>query len=99
MRQNPLTKHHEVIEKIAKESGISYLAVFGSYARGEQTENSDIDLLVEFSKPVGLLHLINTEHKLEDALGIKVDLITKNGLSKHIRPYIKSDIKTVYETT
>jgi len=95
MKHDLLVKYQENIKEIAKENSISYLAVFGSYARNQQKKDSDIDLLVEFSKPVGLLHLIHAEHQLEDVLGRKVDLITKNGLSK----YIKSDIKIIYETT
>ena len=98
MKKNPLAKHQKIIAKLAKENHISYLALFGSHARGEQKKDSDIDLLVEFSKPIGLLHLIHTEHQLEDALGKKVDLITKNGLSKYIKPYIQDDLLTIYET-
>ena len=95
---NLLKKHQPAINKIAKDSHISYLAVFGSHARGEQKKDSDIDMLVEFNKSVGLLHLIHTEHLLEDTLGKKVDLITKKGLSDRIKPYIQNDLTPIYET-
>jgi len=98
MANNPFIEHQEDIKKIAKKNNISYLALFGSHARGDQKKDSDIDLLVEFSKPVGLIHLINTEHQFEDILNKKIDLITKNGLSKHIKPYIENDLITIYET-
>ena len=98
MPTHSLVKYQKAINKIAKANHISYLALFGSYARGEQTKKSDVDLLVEFNKPVGLIHLIHTEHELEDTIGKKVDLITKAGLSKYIKPYIQDDLTTIYET-
>lgn len=98
MSTHPLAKYQKSIAKVAKANHVSYLALFGSYARGEQKKNSDVDLLVEFNKPVGLIHLIHTEHELEDVLGKNVDLITKGGLSKYIKPYIQDDLTTIYET-
>lgn len=98
MIKNPLAKYQKDIAKIAKANHVSYLALFGSYARGEQTKTSDIDFLVKFNKPIDLLDLIHTEHQFEDALGKKVDLITKDGLSKYIKPYIQNDLTTIYET-
>jgi len=52
---------------------------------------------VEFNKPVGLIHLIRTEHQLEDILKKKVDLITRKGLSKYLRPFVEPDLKVIYE--
>jgi len=84
------------LTQLAKESGISYLALYGSYSRGEQNSNSDIDLLVEFEKIPGLFSFIDIEQKFSTELGVKVDLVTKNGLSKYIRPYIQDDLKVIY---
>ena len=97
MTSNPLAKYQSKIAKVAKANHVSYLALFGSYARGEQKKTSDIDLLVEFNKPIGLIHLIHTEHELEDVLGKNVDLITKGGLNKYLKPYIQNDLTTIYE--
>lgn len=99
MKPNPFSKYQKKIAAIAKKNNVSYLAIFGSYARGEQRKNSDVDFLVEFNKPIGLIHLIHTEHELADVLGKKVDLITKAGLSKYIKPYIQNDLTTIYETS
>jgi hypothetical protein len=60
------------------------LAVFGSYARGEQTENSDLNILVEYSEPVSLFHVVDTELFLTDALGVKVDLVLKRSAHSEI---------------
>lgn len=97
MASNPLAKYREKIAQVAKANHVSYLALFGSFARGEQKKTSDIDLLVEFNKPIGLIHLIHTEHELEDVLGKNVDLITKGGLNKYLKPYIQNDLTTIYE--
>jgi predicted nucleotidyltransferase len=71
------------------------LGVFGSYARGENTEKSDLDLLVEFGVSITLFDLIGLEHDLSDSLGVKVDLITERALSPYIRPYIEKDYQPI----
>lgn len=77
------------IVPLLKEAGVVRASVFGSYVRGEQTTDSDIDILVEFPKGKSLLDLVELEMKLEEALGRKVDLLTYNSLS----PYLKEDIQ------
>ncbi|WP_019639214.1 nucleotidyltransferase family protein [Paenibacillus fonticola] len=71
-------KEHFYVEKIG---------LFGSFARNEQTENSDIDLLVEFSRPVGF-EFLDLKDYLESVLGREVDLVTP----KAIKPYMKDEI-------
>ena len=98
MTSNPLAKYREKIAQVAKANHIRYLALFGSYARGEQTKTSDIDFLVEFNKPIGFFELLDAEEQLSQLLGKKVDLVTTGGLSKYIKPYIQDDLTTIYET-
>ena len=70
----PMIKN--VIEEIADEYQIKKVDLFGSYAKGEATKESDIDLLVEFDKPaVSLLKVIALKYKLEDRLQVDVDVI------------------------
>lgn len=57
--------------------GVSSIAIFGSYARGEEGELSDLDILVEFERPIGW-EIVDLKDYLESLLGVKVDLITKN---------------------
>ncbi len=64
------------------------LGVFGSYVRSEQTKKSDIDILVEFTQPVGLFTFIGLEEYLSDLLGLRVDLVLKEG----IKPGLKDSI-------
>jgi len=88
--------HLNGIKRICRESDISYLAVFGSHARGDFDQSSDVDLLVEFNQKPGLIKFIGIKHKFEDLLEAKVDLVTRKGLSKYLEPYIKADIKQIY---
>ena len=71
---------------------VSNLGLFGSYVRGEQSENSDIDALVEFSKPIGLFHFLRLQEYLENILGEKVDLVSKNALKKRIAEHILKEV-------
>jgi uncharacterized protein len=68
------------------------LAIFGSVARGEETGASDVDLLVEFDRPIGLLHLITTEQYLERLLGVeRVDLVLKRAVLPELRQEIYAE--------
>ena len=69
--------------------GVKSLAVFGSVARNEATAASDVDLLVEFDRPVGLFDFVRLQHRLEEILGVpKVDLVTPAGLREPMREQI-----------
>lgn len=85
------------IVPFAKKNGLNYVAVFGSFARGEQTKKSDIDLMVQFSEPIGLFKFVDIKMKLEKKLKREVDLVTPNGIRPRIKNYILSDLKTLYE--
>lgn len=67
---------------------IRSLAVFGSVARDEATATSDVDVLVEFSAPVGLLAFVRLKRQLESALGVRVDLTTVGALRQDSRDRI-----------
>ena len=86
------------IIEICKRNDISYCALFGSFARGEATEESDVDLLVRFSKPIGWA-FYGIAEDLQDVLGKKVDLATENMLNKYIRENVMNDLQVIYEKT
>ena len=71
--------------------------LFGSYVRGEADSESDIDILVEldYSKKIGL-QFIQMKIDLEKILHTKVDLITSNGISKYIKPFIDNEKQLIY---
>ena len=81
-----------IIQKNKKELeekyGLKEIGIFGSYVRGNQEENSDIDILVEVERPMGFVKFIKLENHLSQILGVKVDLVTK----KALKPYIGKKI-------
>jgi hypothetical protein len=79
------------LPELRERYGVSYLGIFGSYVRGEQKMTSDVDILVEFDRPGTLLGFIHLQNDLIDLLGIKVDLVEKNGLKPAIRPYVLAE--------
>lgn len=93
---NLASAEKEKIVEICKRNDISYCALFGSFARGEATETSDIDLLVRFSKPKGF-DWINAALEIKDELGKKVDLVTENSLNPHIKSKVLKDLVVIYE--
>ena len=72
------------------------VGIFGSFARGDNTENSDIDILVKFKVAPSLLTLIKLENELSELLGIKVDLITTGAIkNKRVKKSIKKDLISI----
>ena len=85
-----LNKLKEIKPSLYQDFYIKNLGLFGSYARGENSENSDIDILIEYdsSKPFSLFTLISLEDFLTKLFNIKVDLVNK----KSIKPALKENI-------
>jgi len=76
---------------------VAMLGIFGSVARGEDTPNSDIDLLVRLSKPVGFVEFIALEDTFKEILGRNVDLATESSLHPLIRKNVLADLQVIYE--
>ncbi|MFZ1518982.1 MAG: nucleotidyltransferase family protein [Ignavibacteriaceae bacterium] len=70
------------------------IALFGSITRNEATEKSDVDILVDFEKPIGL-EFVMLADELENILGVKVDLVTPNALKPKMFEHIKQDLQYV----
>ncbi len=75
------------------------VGIFGSYARGENKEDSDLDILIHLSYPnqISLLNLVRVEQDLSEALGIHIDLVTEKSMSPHVRPFIEKDLHYILE--
>jgi len=86
------------IAEICQQNDVTRLGLFGSFIREEATETSDVDLMVEFSKPKSLFALIRLERMLSTALGRKVDLLTKASISPYLRDRILDEIRIIYES-
>lgn len=81
---------------ILKRNGVIRAALFGSIVRGDDTEHSDVDVLVEFEKGKNLLDLVGLKMELEDILNRKVDVITYNSLHPLLKDYILSEREVLY---
>ena len=87
-RQDVLASLKKLKGEVSREYSVKTIGVFGSVARDEQTGTSDIDLLVEFSKPVGFVTFMRLENFLSERLGNQVDLVTSDSL----KPVIRQDV-------
>ena len=77
---------------------IKSLAMFGSVARDESTDESDVDLLVEFDRPIGLFHLIGAEQYLQTLLGVrKVDLVLRRSIIEELKENILREAINVFD--
>jgi len=83
--------------ELCRQNDVRRVGVFGSVARGEANEQSDIDLMVSFSKRVSLLRMVALERQLSDALGRKVDLLTEAAISPYLRERVMRDLQVLYE--
>lgn len=83
------------LPNLAEEYHVRSLGVFGSYVRRQQSPGSDLDLLVVFDEPPGLLKFIELENYLTDLLGIRVDLVMKDSLKPMIGKQILSEVVQV----
>ena len=85
-------QQENIIRAVTQRIEPTLVGVFGSYARGEENEKSDLDILIDFNIEVDLLELIGMEQELSELLGIKVDLITLRSVNASLKPYIESDL-------
>lgn len=83
------------LDELRKAHGISAIGVFGSFARGEQREASDVDILVEFSRPIGFVAFMRLEEYLQQILDRKVDLVSKKALKAYIGKHILEEVRYV----
>ena len=81
-----ILKKHE--KELKEKYYVKEIGIFGSYARGEAREGSDIDILVDFEKPIGFFRFLELEEYLSNLLGVKVNIVSK----KALRPFIGENI-------
>ncbi|MGH9802974.1 MAG: nucleotidyltransferase family protein [Blastocatellia bacterium] len=88
----------EAMKELCRQNGVERLCVFGSTARNEATEQSDLDLLVKFSesKKLGVFEFMAIEDKLAEAVHHKVDLVMESSLSGRRGENIRRDLQVIY---
>ncbi len=92
---NELKKLKPRIIRILKKHGIKKAGIFGSYARGDNKKKSDIDIIIEPRKGMGL-EFVGVQQELQDEMGIKIDLVTYKGIHPLIREQVlKEEIRII----
>jgi hypothetical protein len=95
MKNEKIAKIKKPIVEILKKYGVKKAGVFGSYARGEEEKGSDIDILIQPTKNMGI-EFVGIKLELEDKLGRKVDLVSYKGINPHLKKYIlKDEVKII----
>lgn len=77
---------------LQKRYPLSELALFGSYARGDFNEKSDINILVDFNARIDGFEYIRLAHELEDALTCKIDLVSRKGIKPQYLPFVEESL-------
>lgn len=93
-------KSIEEIRRVLRESKpllrdqyrVTEVGIFGSYARGEQTETSDVDVLIDYEVAPTLFKLVELRGFLSELMGVKVDVVTKHGMKPRIRERVLSEV-------
>ena len=91
MQQLTIDQIKQTVIPILKEAGISRSSLFGSYVRGQQHDNSDVDILVEYPEKTTLFDVGELKYNLEEALGKSVDLVGYNVIKPRLKEYILSE--------
>jgi len=82
---------------ILKKHGARKISIFGSFVREEAGPESDLDIIVEFDQPKGLIKFVGIKNELSDILGMKVDLLTEKAISPYLIDNIKKEALVIYE--
>jgi len=80
-----------------RKHGVVYAGLFGSQARDEATPESDVDVLVRFGDRRSLIDLVRIERRIEEVIGVSVDLVTENALSPHLRDRVLEDLEVIVD--
>jgi len=79
-------------EELRLKYGVSKIGVFGSYVRSEAGQESDIDILVDFEKPIGLIRFVGLKNHLSDILGVEVDLVMRKALKPGVDEQVLKEV-------
>ncbi len=89
------TQNQQILNYL-KSYQLEWVGIFGSWARGENRPESDLDILIKFIKPVSLLTFVRMERELSEMLDLKVDLVSEGGLkNERMRKRVLSDLKLI----
>ena len=78
--------------ELSEQYQVRSIGVFGSHSRKGQTEQSDLDLVVEFDQPIGMMAFVHLKDVIADRLNLKIDLVTPDGLHPLIRDQVMHEV-------
>ncbi len=84
--------HRDALREVLRRQGVTNARIFGSVARGDDHEGSDVDLLVDFAPGTSLVDVIGIQMELEDLLGVSVELVPTRGLKERVRASAELDL-------
>jgi len=84
--------HRRELYDVLRRHGVTNPEIFGSAARGDDHEGSDVDMLVDFPPGTSIIDIIGVQHELEDLLGVPVDLVPRSGLKERVRARAAKDL-------
>lgn len=87
-----VASHRDEMREVLRRHGIETARIFGSVARGDDHEGSDVDLLVEFAPGTSLFDILKIQDELELVLGVQVDLVSERGLKDRVRVRVHQDL-------
>lgn len=90
-----VTRFDDTIISFMQQHGAEKIGVFGSYARNEAREDSDLDLMVWFREQKSLLGIIRIERELSELLGVKIDLLTEQAVSPYLIDRIRQELRVI----
>jgi predicted nucleotidyltransferase len=96
-KSSQISHYQDFLMVFFKDQPVRRAYLSGSFVRGENRSGSDLDILVELEPGTGLFKFISIQNQLQIALKMKIDLVSANGLSPKIKPYIDSEKILVYE--
>ena len=89
---------HKTIVEYLKDYKPERIGLFGSYARGDNSKDSDLDILIKFRETCTLFQLVRIENELSELIGRKVDLVTEGAIrNERIRQSIQQDLQVIFE--
>ena len=91
-KEEIIQKLKEIKPLLKQKYNLTEIALFGSYARDEQTEKSDIDILVDFNDRIDGFNYIRLAHELEDLFHHKIDIVSRRGIKARYLPYVEKNL-------
>lgn len=84
--------HRDQVREVLRRHGVTDPEIFGSAARGDDHEGSDVDILIDVPPGTSIIDIIGIQHELEDLLGVHVDLVPRRGLRERVRVRAAKDL-------